>query len=112
MLWRLALSDTVKDRTVSYQGSGVLFVSEGDHSVRIYLDEQTALPRRLVYLNISPNGSAIPAEQSLQDWRESDGIRMPWNIVVRNGGVKVSEQKVTSIRFNSGLKLEDVERKP
>jgi zinc protease len=110
--FRLALSDRIKGRTVSYQGSGVLFVSEGEESVRIYLDEQTALPRRLVYLNITADGSAIPAEQSLGDWRESDGIRAPWNIVVRNGGVKILEQTAASVRFNSGVKLEEVEKKP
>ena len=83
LLFRLALSDRIEGRTVSYQGSGVLYIADASESVRIYLDEETALPRRLVYMGVTGEGNAVPGEETLSDWRESGGIKMPWKVTVK-----------------------------
>jgi hypothetical protein len=111
--FRLMLSDRAEGRTVAYQGSGVLYIQgEHDQSVRIFLNEETALPRRLVYLVAAPGGSRAPAEETLEDWRAVEGVTMPFRTTLKSGGVLTGTFAVTGIQFNSGLSLEDVERKP
>jgi hypothetical protein len=113
LLFRIALSDRIEGRVAAYQGSGILFISDDqENTLRLHFDEETGLPRLLVYLDVGSDGAPLPVEQSLSDWRETDGIKMPWKITVKSGGVRIADQTVQEIKFNSGLKLADVERKP
>jgi hypothetical protein len=109
----LALSDRDSKRTVSHLGSNIVVVT-GEHgnAVRLYLDEQTALPIRLYYQSKTQSGVPTNMEESWTEWKEMDGIKFPGVVVVRQDGRKIGEMRLTGAKVNSGLKLDDLERKP
>lgn len=113
LLPRLATSDRDPGRTVSHGGSNVLMITgERGTAVRIYVDEATNLPARLVYQSVSGAGLPATAEETWSDWIESGGLRFPGRIVLRVDGRRAGEVTVSSVKVDSGLKAADLERKP
>lgn len=109
----LAISNLVKDRTVCSLGANIVQITNtGGQGVRMYLDEQTALPARVTYLSQEPGNRSVLVEQSLSGWKDFDGIRMPTRIVVKHNGRKFTELTFHQIRFNSGLDASELGRRP
>ncbi len=109
----LAMSGRDSARTVSHGGSNVLLITHTDGSaVRIYIDETTNLPARLVYQSVNAARLPAMAEETWSEWKESGGIKFPGKIVLRMDGRRAGEMTVESVKVNSGLKLADIERKP
>lgn len=109
----LAVSNLVKDRTVCSLGANIVQITNsGGQGVRMYLDEQTALPARLTYLSQEPGNRSVLVEQSLSAWKEFDGIPMPTRIVVKHNGRRFTDLTIHSIRFNSGLDASELGRRP
>jgi zinc protease len=104
----LVMSDRDPDRTVNYVGEGVIEISAKDgESVRLEVDEKTGLPSKIIY-----QGGQGPVEQTYSDWREVNGIRLPfaWSIV--QGGKKFASVTVAEYKVNSGLTQEEISKKP
>lgn len=113
LIFRLAVSDGVESRQVADLGGNVLQITEGaEHGVRIYLDPETSLPQRVTYRIDIGGGMSISADELLSEWKEFDGIKWPTKIMVKKNGRRSDELTVVEARFNSGLKTEDLERKP
>lgn len=109
----LVASDLDPARTVSHAGSNVLLITGANGTaVRVFIDEATDLPARLVYQSINAAGLPAMAEETWSEWTESGGIKFPGKIVLRMDGRRAGEMTVTSIKVNSGLKVADIERKP
>jgi hypothetical protein len=51
-------------------------------------------------------------QDTFSDYRDVDGIKIPFRIVIRQGGEKFADVTVKEAKFNSGLKLADLEQKP
>jgi hypothetical protein len=94
----------VDDRTVE--------ISSGDLSARLVVDPATGLPRQLLYE--SPGNGAMPLvfEEEYSDFREVNGIQVPFHVTYHQGGKYLAESIVTRVEINTGLKLEDLERHP
>jgi len=104
----LVMSDRDPGRTVNYGGEGVLEISAKDgESVRLEVDGKTGLPSKIIY-----QGGQGPVEQTYSDWREVNGIRLPfaWSIV--QGGKKFASVTVAEYKVNSGLTKEEISKKP
>lgn len=113
MLFTLVLSNQMPDRTVCSLGANIVQVTDDKgQAVRLYINEKTALPSRVAYLSVQPGGESIMVEQTYEDWREYDGIKMPTTYRIRHNGHKFTDMRVTALKFNSGLKIVDLERKP
>ncbi len=104
----LALSDRDADRTVNLAGEGTLEISAKDgESVRLVVDEKTGLPSKIIY-----QGSQGPVEQVYSDWRDVDGIRLPFQWTIMQGGKKFATVTIADYKVNSGLTKEEISKKP
>ena len=99
-----ASAAAVDDRTVE--------ISAGDEIVRLVIDPATGLPRQLLYDSPQPNGPAQPMEEEYSDFREVNGIRVPFHVTYRQGGKYLAESTVSQFQIDTGLQLEDLERRP
>lgn len=105
----LVLSDRDADRTVNYVGEGTIEISSKDgESVRMEVDEKTGFPSKIIYQG-SQQGEV---EQSYSDWREVNGIRLPFSWTIMQGGKKFASVTVADYRVNSGLTKEEISKKP
>ena len=108
----LALSDRDADRTVNQAGDGVLDISSKDgESVRITVDEKTGLPAKLAYQQ-SPAEGGTAVEEIFSDWRDVDGLHLPFQWTVMQGGKKFAALTVQDYKINSGLTTETLGQKP
>lgn len=64
----------------------------------VYLDVQTALERRIV-----TEGPAGRVEQVLSDYRQVEGMTVPFQITMVNGGLVVGQVNVQTVEFNADL---------
>ena len=104
----LVVSDRAADRTVNYPGDGAIEISVKDgESVRLEVDEKTGLPSKIIY-----QGSQGPVEQTYSDWREVNGIRLPFAWTIMQGGKKFASVTVADYKVNSGLTKEEISKKP
>jgi zinc protease len=105
----LVMSDRDADRTVNYVGEGTIEISSKDgESVRMEVDAKTGFPSKIIYQG-SQQG---PVEQSYSDWREVNGIRLPFQWVIMQGGKKFASVTVADYKVNSGLTKEEISKKP
>ena len=108
----LALSDRDADRTVNQVADGVLEISSKDgESVRITVDEKTGLPAKLAYQQ-SPAEGGTAVEEIFSDWRDVDGLRLPFQWSVMQGGKKFAGVTIQDYKINSGLTAETLGKKP
>ena len=111
--FRLYGSISDETRTVNAVGENAIEISEkGGESVRVDVDPQTGLPARLTYQSIGMQGAPQQVSATYSDWREVGGVKVPHKVVVEQGGQKFAEGTVTDVKFNTGLKAEEVGKKP
>jgi zinc protease len=104
----LVLSDRDPDRTVNYAGEGALEIAAKDgESVRLVVDPATGLPSKVIY-----QGSQGPVEQIYSDWREVNGIRLPYQWTIMQEGKKFATVTIADYKVNSGLTQEEIGKKP
>ena len=104
----LALSDRDPDRTVNYAGQDTVEISSKDgESARLVIDQETGLPSKLLYQNAQ---GAV--EQDYADWRAVDGLRMPFQWTILQGGKKFASATVSDYKINSGLTAAELGKKP
>jgi zinc protease len=108
----LALSDRDAGRTVSQSADGTLEISskEGE-SVRMTVDEKTGLPAKLAYQQ-SPAEGGNAVEEIFSDWRDVDGLRLPFQWSVMQGGKKFASATIQDYKINSGLTVDALGAKP
>jgi len=68
---------------------------------------------QLVKVDFDP-ATGLPAEVTEQfaDWREAGGIKMPFKLTLLQDGRKFGDATVSGYQFNTGLKEEDLNKKP
>jgi predicted Zn-dependent peptidase len=108
----LALSDRDADRAVSEVADGVLEISSKDgESVRVTVDQKTGVPEKLAYKQ-SPAEGGSEVEETFSDWRDVDGVRLPFQWSIMQGGKKFAGATVQDYKINSGLTAETLGQKP
>lgn len=108
----LALSDRDADRTVNEPADGLLEITSKDgDSVRLTVDEKTGLPEKLAYQQ-SPAEGGTAVEEIFSDWRDVDGLHLPFQWTVMQGGKKFAGVTIQDYKINSGLTAEALSQKP
>jgi hypothetical protein len=51
-------------------------------------------------------------EEVYDEWMEVDGIRAPKRIRINRGGARFGETRVQELKLNSGLKVEELSKRP
>jgi zinc protease len=105
------LSDAT--RQADLVAPGAVEISGDGRRVRLEIDDATGLPKRMIYSG--PGGAAAPDArivETFSDWRDVDGIKLPFAVTVEQGGKKFGDMTVTELRVNSNLKAEELAKKP
>jgi predicted Zn-dependent peptidase len=108
----LLLSTRDALRTVNAVGDNAVEISGGGLSVKMEFDPATGLPSRQIYSEPGPTGAPSEVVETMSDWRDAGGVKMPFKIVLQQGGQKAGEAVVSEYKFNTGLKAEDLAKKP
>jgi len=108
----LAMSDRDADRTVNESAPGVLEISskQGER-VSLTVDEKTGLPAKLAYQQ-SPAEGGTAVEEVFSDWRDVDGLHLPFQWSVTQSGKKYASVTVQEYKINSGLTAAVLGTKP
>ena len=114
-LFRNLLRAVVADRDASLKvnavGGNMVEISGPGQSVRIALDESTGLPAREIYQQAGMGGVAS-IEEVFGDWRDVDGIKIPFKVTIQQDGKKFGDAAVQEFKINTGLKAEELGQKP
>ena len=106
----LALSDRDPGRTVTAIGPNKIEISDKQgNSAQLELDP-AGLPVKLSYEGELAASSHI--EESYSDWRDTAGLKLPYQVVIFQGGKKFAEAKILTYKMNSGLTVADLSKKP
>jgi hypothetical protein len=113
-IWfRLMLSDLIEGRTVNgVDGTSVQVSDPVGQECKIEFDTTTGLPRRITYDTPQAIGPPLYTEDILEDFRDVDGIKLPFKVTINQSGKKFANVTVTEYKLNSGLKLADLSRRP
>jgi hypothetical protein len=101
----LMLSTRDASRKVNAVGENTVRISGAGLSVTVEFDPSTALPSELIYQN-ERLGSEI-----MSDWRNAGGVMMPFKVEAKQEG-RTGQATVVSYQFNTGLKAEDLSKRP
>ena len=113
----LLLSDRDADRTVNFvkkdkvgdREADVIEVSSKDgQQVELYVDAGSGQLLKKHYHGQAMAGTPLDIEEVYEDFREVDGIRVPFKTTVFQGGKKFSDMQLTAVQYNTGLKPEDL----
>lgn len=109
----LVLSDRDPSRTVIAAGPNAVDISGTDgQSVRIEIDDATGLPVRQLYNETNMGGPPSEVKETFSDWRDVDGIKLPYQVLIEQNEKKAGEAAVSEIKLNTGLKPEELSKKP
>jgi hypothetical protein len=107
-LFGLLLSDRSSGRTINAVGENKLEISDGaGHLVTVELDPASALPVKQGYQQ-----SGNPVVETFSDWREVNGLKLPFKIGIEQAGQKFADVSVSAWKLNTGLRVEDLSKKP
>jgi hypothetical protein len=110
---RLLLSDRAKDRTVSLLDDNTLEIADSQgESVRVSFDSKTGLPTKLEYSGAQISGPPTTVDETLDSFEEVDGLKVPNHITITQNGQKYGTLEVQEVKFNTGLKPENMSKKP
>jgi len=99
-------------RTVNGVDENTVEITGGGETVRLVMDPATGLPARMVYRGMGETGAPTEVVESFSDWREEQGLRLPFKITVEEGGKKVADAVVSGYKINSGLTAQEVGKRP
>jgi hypothetical protein len=78
----------------------------------VTFDPATGLPAKLSY-ELSPEKNLpVLYQEDLSDYRDVNGIRLPFATTIYQGGVKYAEGAFSGYKVNQGLKIEVLQRRP
>ena len=81
-------------------------------SVRLEFDTSTGLPVRKLYVAVDPHGPPTEIEEIYADWRDVDGLKVPFKLTILQEGKKLADETIEEFKFNTGLRAEELGQKP
>jgi len=110
-LFNAMLSDRQNGYTVNALSDTRVEISDpSGASVRFEFDAG-GLPAKRIYTGMGPGG-AVEIVDSLSEWREVSGVRLPHKSVITQGGQPAAEATIEEWKLNGGLKPEELSQKP
>lgn len=108
----LVLSDRDESRTVNATGPAAVQISSAQGQLVTLEFDAAGLPASETYQSPGMGGAPTKVSATMADWKDVDGIKMPFKITLEQDGKKVAEAIVSGYKFNSGLTAEAVGKKP
>jgi hypothetical protein len=75
-------------------------------------DPKTGLPRRGTYDVPQAAGAPLFTEEVYEDFREVDGIKIPFKTVINQGGKKFADVVLTDCKLNPPLRQIELGMRP
>jgi len=112
-LFTLLTSDRNPDRKVNAAGPGVVEISDkqGDLAI-VSVDPKTGMPLKVSYQSVQVKGPSSNVDEVYGDWKEVSGVRLPHKITIRQDERVAAEVTIQQWILNSGLKADDVSKRP
>ena len=111
----LMLSDRDTSRRVNAVGDDAVEISgplgSGTESVRVEFDSETGYPSRLVYQTQGAPGAGSEAVEVLSDWRDVNGVKLPFVIEQTDGGNPAGSAQAT-YEMNVGVSADELSLRP
>jgi hypothetical protein len=108
----LLLSDRKVGRVVKAVDDVTVEISDkGGQAVRLVMDPRTGLPASALYDTATATGP-VSVTETYTDYREQNGLRLPFHISITAAGGNYAEVTVKSFRANAGLHVKDLEKRP
>jgi predicted Zn-dependent peptidase len=112
ILFPLLLSDRAAGRKVNSLDDNTVEIGDGaGQIVKLVFDAGTGLLQNVLYDATTENGPAAVID-TYSDYREVGGLKLPYKVTVTLTGKKYQEVTIKSVRLNTGLKLQDLEKRP
>lgn len=109
---RLMLSDQLPGRTVNCSAPGTLEISGDGITVRLFIDEATGMPVKETYQQPGMGGAPATVEEVYGDFREVNGIKIPFKITINQNGTKFAEATILEYKTNTGLTAGEISKRP
>jgi predicted Zn-dependent peptidase len=112
MYFRLLLSDRIESRAVNAVDAETVEISNAEGEIaRLVIDGTTGLPARILYETVRSNAPfPISVEESIQEFQETGGMKIPSRFTIFGGGQKFADVLVVESKINQGLKVEDLQK--
>ena len=110
LLW---LADRQEGWKVNAVNDIVLEISDdAGEVVRLEVDPVSGLPVKLTYDSAQAQGPPARLEETFSDWRDVQGIRLPFQVTTTRDGAPYGELAVTQMDLNTGLTVRAMSAKP
>ena len=101
----------VQQDEVDGKTADVIEISSTDSgSIRLWVESENSVVVKSIHQRSSGEGGPAEVEQIYSDYREVDGIRMPFKTQVNQGGKEVATLTLTEVIYNSGLDVETLSK--
>jgi hypothetical protein len=113
LYFRLLLGDRIAGWTVNAIDDGTIEITDGAGQVaQLLVDAATGMPRSVRYDAPMSAGAPAAMEDAWSDFREAGGVKIPYKTALVRNGKKFADVSVTDCKINSGLKLEEIQKRP
>jgi hypothetical protein len=108
----IILADRDPSLKANAVGPNTVEVSTSDGlSAQIEVDAATGLPAKLMYRETG-GGQSASVEERFSDWRDAGGVKVPFKTTLLQDGKEASTVTVQDYKINTGLKPEELSKKP
>ncbi len=76
------------------------------------IDPSSGLPQKVRYDAVHVSGPPAMVEDVWSDFRDVNGVKIPFKISISRNGQKYADVTVTDCKINSGLTLEELQKRP
>ena len=112
VLFPLLLSDRTPNRKMNALDDDTVEISDGAGQIaKVVRDPATGLLKNVLYDAITATGT-VAVLDTYSDYREVGGLKLPFKIVISLSGKKFQDLTVKSLLLNTGLKAQDLEKRP
>jgi len=111
-LFSLLTSDRAPNRKIIALEDNAVEISDGDGQIAgLVFDSATGRLKTVTYDAPTASGLA-PVIHAYSDYRDVGGLKLPFKDAVMLSGKKYEEVNVKNIQLNTGLKVQDLEKRP
>ncbi len=109
---RLMLSNRLPGRTVNHTGPGTVQISGDGETTTLTIDESTGMPVKETYQQVAMGGAPANVEEVYSDFREVNGVKVPFKITINQNGTKFADVTVLEYKINAGVTAEEIGKRP
>jgi hypothetical protein len=109
-LLHVMLADRDASLTIVATGDNAIEISSKDgNRVKIELDPSSGLPTSETFRQ---EGTAANIEETFSDWRDVEGLKMPFKMTLQQNGKPAGELNVQQYKWNTGLNANELSKRP